>query len=68
MAGPRRNPARPFSRAHRGASGGRAAMIDLPATGCTLPVPPLPDGRVWSKSERARWRELWKSSPGVHVG
>lgn len=58
-----RNPAKPHSRAHRRpvSSGPRSALIDLPATGCTLPVPKLPPGRIWTTAERARWRELWQS-------
>lgn len=57
----KRNPAKPYSRAHRGTMGSRQALIDLPATGCSLPVPAMPTGREWSKEERARWAELWQS-------
>jgi hypothetical protein len=58
-----RNVAKPNSRAHRRpvTPAARAALVSLPATGCDLPVPSLPKGREWAASERARWRELWKS-------
>ncbi len=56
-----RNAAKPHSRVHRGSIGSRLALIELPATGCALPVPDLPAGREWSTSEQARWRELWSS-------
>jgi hypothetical protein len=55
------NPAKPHSRVHRGSVGSRLALVDLPATGCTLPVPALPGGREWSTHERDRWAELWGS-------
>jgi hypothetical protein len=57
----KRNPAKPYSRAHRGSVGSRLALIDLPATGCSLPVPAMPSGREWSAEERLRWEELWQS-------
>jgi hypothetical protein len=57
----RRNPGKPHSRVHRGAMGSRQALIDLPAEGCALPVPPMPSGRDWTSAQRARWRELWGS-------
>jgi hypothetical protein len=50
----KRNPAKPHSRTHRGTIGGRQALIDLPATGCDLPVPAMPAGRDWTPAERAR--------------
>lgn len=58
-----RNAAKPNSRAHRRPPrpSARAALVHLPAAGCTLPVPPMPSGRQWSDDERARWDELWKS-------
>jgi len=56
-----RNAAKPYSRAHRGSVGSRQALLELPATGCTLPVPKMPAGREWSTVERARWKELWRS-------
>ena len=52
------NAAKPHSRANRGRS---AVLVELPAAGCTLPVPALPPGREWSAAERARWNELWQS-------
>jgi len=58
---PKRNPTKPYSRAHRGSMGGRPALIDLPATGCELPVPKLPTGPKWTPAQRARWKELWQS-------
>lgn len=62
MPGPARNVAKPNSRAHRTPGNGPIrALVELPAAGCDLPVPPLPVGREWSKAERARWRELWRS-------
>lgn len=58
-----RNAAKPHSRAHRRpvSSGPRNALVDLPATGCTLPVPTMPAAREWTPDERARWVELWES-------
>lgn len=58
-----RNATKPNSRAHRrpASTGARAALVELPATGCELPVPPLPKGRTWAPAERARWKELWGS-------
>lgn len=58
-----RNATKPHSRAHRRpvSSGARNALVELPAAGCTLPVPKLPPGRTWTTAERARWRELWQS-------
>lgn len=58
---PKKNPQKPHSRVHRGSVGSRAALIDLPATGCGLPVPDLPAGREWNTHERERWEELWGS-------
>src|SRR5690625_223602 len=63
MAAPR-NALKPHSRAHRRPStstSGRAAVVDLPAGGCDLPVPDMPPGRVWTEHEQARWEELWRS-------
>ncbi|WP_236238811.1 hypothetical protein [Streptomyces sp. CC228A] len=54
-----RDPSKPYSRAHRGQ--GRAALVSLPAQGCTLPVPEMPAGREWTDADRARWEELWQS-------
>lgn len=58
-----RNAAKEHSRAHRRpvSSGPRNALIDLPAAGCTLPIPDPPKGRDWSRSELERWAELWES-------
>lgn len=56
-----RNPNRPHSRANRGPIGAKNAITDLPASGCDLPVPRMPAGRGWTSTQRARWRELWKS-------
>lgn len=58
---PKKNPAKPYSRAHRGSLGARQAMTELPAVGCPLPVPEMPKGRGWSEVERDRWEELWRS-------
>lgn len=60
---PMRNHAAPSSRAHRRpvAPARRAALVVLPAEGCSLPVPKIPAGRTWSRVEKARWRELWGS-------
>jgi hypothetical protein len=62
-----RNVAKPNSRAHRRppSQAARASLVDLPATGCTLPVPSLPKGREWASSEKARWAELWRSPQAV---
>lgn len=59
----KRNATKPHSRAHRRpvTSGARSALIELPATGCDLPVPDLPPGREWSPAEQDRWIELWQS-------
>ncbi|MGD7707004.1 hypothetical protein [Microlunatus sp. Y2014] len=59
MAAPR-NAAKPNSRAHRRPSD-RAALVELPAAGCDLPVPDMPGGRDWSEIEQDRWAELWGS-------
>ena len=59
MPGPKANPAKPNSR-HR-SHGARSGLIELPAEGCSLPVPQLPKMREWSKEERKLWRNLWKS-------
>jgi len=58
-----RNAMKPHSRANRRpvSSGSKLALIELPASGCDLPVPEIPAGRTWSESERDRWRELWES-------
>ncbi len=56
-----RNAAKPHSRAHRGSVGALQALVSLPASGCTLPVPEMPAGREWSKDDCARWAELWQS-------
>jgi len=37
------------------------SLVELPATGCTLPVPALPGGREWTTHEQDRWAELWAS-------
>lgn len=58
---PKRNPAKPHSRVHRGNVGSRQSLIELAATGCPLPVPEMPAGRDWSAVERSRWEELWHS-------
>ncbi len=60
---PKKNVAKPHSRAHRRpvSSGARAALVELPATGCDLPVPDLPGGREWTDAEQVRWAELWES-------
>ncbi len=58
-----RNATKPRSRAHRRevSSGPKNALVDLPAAGCELPVPPMPKGRDWSEAEQERWIELWES-------
>ena len=43
----------------------RAALVDLPASGCELPVPALPAGRAWTPDDTARWDELWQSPQAV---
>ncbi len=62
-----RNVAKPNSRAHRRPPqlASRAALVDLPASGCGLPVPDLPAGRKWTADDRARWEELWSSPQAV---
>lgn len=59
MPGPTRNATKVNSRAHRSTSS--RGVIELPAGGCNLPVPPIPKGRAWTRQERALWRELWTS-------
>lgn len=56
-----RNPAKPNSRVRRGSLGAKNPIVELPAGGCDLPIPRLPTGPDWSRGQRARWRELWKS-------
>jgi hypothetical protein len=57
-----RNMTKPNSRAFRSANQAiRAALVQLPADGCTLPIPALPKPRKWSAPEKARWKELWES-------
>lgn len=58
---PKRNAGKPHSRAHRGAVGAKNALLELPAEGCCLPSPDLPQGREWLEHERQRWAELWES-------
>ena len=62
-----RNAAKPNSRAHRRPPqlASRAALVDLPAAGCELPVPEMPAGREWTDNDRARWDELWQSPQAV---
>lgn len=61
----KRNPGKPHSRTHRGGIGSRQALIELPAAGCTLPVPDMPAGRAWTDTEQERWSELWHSPQAV---
>lgn len=60
-----RNPASDRSRYNgrrgRGTIGPASATVDLPAAGCTLPVPDMPAGRDWTDHEQERWAELWQS-------
>lgn len=58
-----RNALKPHSRANRRpvSSGSHHALVELPAAGCVLPVPPVPAGRDWSDAELDRWTELWES-------
>jgi hypothetical protein len=62
-----KNHAKPNSRGHRRPPqvAARAALVDLPAAGCELPVPDLPARRDWSEAERRRWEELWQSPQAV---
>ena len=62
-----RNATKPNSRAHRRPPqlASRAALVDLPAAGCELPVPDMPAGRAWTADDRARWDELWQSPQAV---
>lgn len=59
MPGPRPDPSRPYSR-HR-PRGVQSALTMLPAGGCDLPPPTIPNVRKWSRYERRLWRELWAS-------
>ena len=56
-----RNASKPHSRARRGSVGAKNPLIELPASGCDLPVPKMPTGPKWTRGQRARWRELWAS-------
>lgn len=62
-----KNHAKPNSRAHRRPpqAAARAALVDLPAAGCGLPVPDMPSGREWTDDDRSRWEELWQSPQAV---
>lgn len=60
MPGPSRNPSKPYSRAYRAAEGA-PGVVQLPASGCDLPVPELPKGRAWSEQERETWESIWSS-------
>ena len=62
---PRKNATRPNSRAYRTPTAMRGGVVELPAAGCDLPAPPLPEGREWSDAERARWAMLWASPQAV---
>lgn len=59
MPGPMANRTKPNSR-HR-STGARSGLIELPAEGCSLPIPKLPKTRDWSAEERKLWRNLWRS-------
>jgi len=59
MPGPKANPVKPNSR-HR-SPGVSSGLIELPAEGCSLPVPSLPKTRDWATEEKKLWRNLWKS-------
>lgn len=60
--GTQRNMTKPNSRANRAPTAAiRAALVDLPADGCTLPVPDLPKSPDWTDVEKDRWAELWES-------
>jgi hypothetical protein len=60
--GTQRNMTKPNSRAYRApAAAIRAALVELPADGCTLPVPDLPKSRDWTDVEQDRWAELCES-------
>lgn len=55
MPGPMRNATKPHSRARTGApKGPRVLPIQ-----CSLPVPDLPAGRVWSDEETRLWTSIW---------
>lgn len=62
MSGPKRDPSKPNSRAHRDGKGG---LVKLPAAGCDLPVPNLPRGRDWSEQEQETWETIWTSPMAV---
>lgn len=63
MPGPRRNPAKPYSRYRSKTS----SAVELPAE-CTRPAPDIPPGRAWSESERELWAELWRSPQACQWG
>lgn len=64
MPGPMRNAQKVNSRAHRPATAAvtqRGGIVELPATGCSLPVPDVPEGREWSPAELKLWEDIWQS-------
>lgn len=53
---------KPNSRAYRPQPAAiRAALVELPADGYTLPVPDIPKSREWNEVEQVRWVELCES-------
>lgn len=59
MPGPMRNATKPNSRANVGSK--PVSRVELPASGCDLPIPTLPKLREWSAQEKRIWRDLWSS-------
>jgi len=63
MPGPRQDPARRYSRAHRpDASAGRTGRLVLPESN-ELEAPPAPAGVVFTEDQAASWAGLWATGP-----
>lgn len=61
MSGPKRNPNKPHSRAHRSSDGRRQANVILPREGVDLPVPPPPETTNFTPDQQKRYDSLWHS-------
>lgn len=65
--GPEREPARRYSRAHRGQGGDAPAPVYIPEVS-DLDVPdPLPSMKL-TKPQKTIWGELWQTGPATQWG